>query len=67
MSPLPHIKDVVLGDTVGQGAFACVKNAHLQMDPSIILAVKFIHVPTCKKWDSVTRISQRGCFAIEVF
>ncbi|CAE6453519.1 APG_G0004710.mRNA.1.CDS.1 [Saccharomyces cerevisiae] len=49
VSPLPHIKDVVLGDTVGQGAFACVKNAHLQMDPSIILAVKFIHVPTCKK------------------
>lgn len=49
MSPLPQIKDVVLGDTVGQGTFACVKNAHLQMDPSVILAVKFVHVPTCKK------------------
>ncbi|CAI1934824.1 hypothetical protein SEUBUCD646_0D04790 [Saccharomyces eubayanus] len=49
VSPLPQIKDVVLGDTVGQGTFACVKNAHLQMDPSVILAVKFVHVPTCKK------------------
>ncbi|CAI4056131.1 serine/threonine protein kinase CHK1 SKDI_02G3820 [Saccharomyces kudriavzevii IFO 1802] len=48
VSPLPQIKDVVLGDTLGQGTFACVKNAHLKMDPSIILAIKFVHVPTCK-------------------
>lgn len=46
---LPAIKDVVLGETIGQGAFACVKNAHLKVDPSVIIAVKFVHIPSCKK------------------
>ncbi|CCD23505.1 serine/threonine protein kinase CHK1 NDAI_0B04700 [Naumovozyma dairenensis CBS 421] len=45
----PKIKDVVLGDTIGQGTFGCVKNAHLKIDPKVIIAVKFIHIPTCKK------------------
>ncbi|QLG72125.1 hypothetical protein HG535_0C04790 [Zygotorulaspora mrakii] len=49
-SLLPQIKHVVLGETIGQGAFACVKNAHLEADPNVIIAVKFIHMPTCKKY-----------------
>lgn len=48
-SSLPKIKDVVLGDTIGQGSFAIVKNAHLVVDPNVIIAVKFVHIPTCKK------------------
>lgn len=48
-SELPTIKDVVLGQTIGQGAFACVKNAYLKVDPSVIIAVKFVHIPSCKK------------------
>lgn len=46
---LPSIKDVVLGETIGRGAFACVKNAYLKVDPSVVIAVKFVHIPTCKK------------------
>lgn len=48
-SALPAIKDVVLGETIGQGAFACVKNAYLKADPSVVIAVKFVHIPSCKK------------------
>lgn len=49
-SSLPAIKDLVLGETIGQGAFACVKNAYLKVDPSVVIAVKFVHIPTCKKF-----------------
>lgn len=49
-SSLPLIKDVVLGETIGQGAFACVKTAHLKVDPSVIIAVKFIHIPSSKRF-----------------
>ncbi|SJM82082.1 probable serine/threonine-protein kinase CHK1 [Zygosaccharomyces bailii] len=48
--PLPVIKDVILGDTIGHGTFACVKSASLRVDPSVIIAVKFVHVPTCQKY-----------------
>ncbi|QLL33893.1 hypothetical protein HG536_0F02180 [Torulaspora globosa] len=47
---LPAIKDVVIGETIGQGAFACVKNAYLKVDPSVVIAVKFVHIPTCKQF-----------------
>ena len=48
ISTLPRIKDVELGETIGHGAFACVKTAHLRADPSVVFAVKFVHIPTCK-------------------
>ncbi|QLQ78454.1 hypothetical protein HG537_0A07010 [Torulaspora globosa] len=47
---LPMIKDVVIGETIGQGTFACVKNAYLKVDPSVVIAVKFVHIPSCKKF-----------------
>lgn len=47
---LPEIKDVVLGDTIGHGTFACVKSASLAVDSSVVIAVKFVHVPTCQKY-----------------
>lgn len=46
---LPEIKGVVLGDTIGQGAFGCVKNAYVERDPNVIFAVKFMHLPTCER------------------
>ncbi|EDO17204.1 hypothetical protein Kpol_1035p17 [Vanderwaltozyma polyspora DSM 70294] len=48
ISPIPEIKDVELGSTIGNGAFACVKSACLKSDPSVVFAVKFVHIPTCK-------------------
>ncbi|CCE66107.1 hypothetical protein TPHA_0O01400 [Tetrapisispora phaffii CBS 4417] len=47
ISTLPKIKDVELNETIGNGAFACVKTAYLKADPSVIFAVKFVHIPTC--------------------
>ncbi|SCV02687.1 LAME_0H04170g1_1 [Lachancea meyersii CBS 8951] len=48
-SPLPRIKHLQLGDTVGQGSFAFVKRACLETDPNTVVAVKFVHLPTCAK------------------
>ncbi|CUS21112.1 LAQU0S02e06128g1_1 [Lachancea quebecensis] len=48
-SPLPKIKDLILGDTVGQGSFAFVKAACLESNPEKVVAVKFVHLPTCVK------------------
>ncbi|SCU98393.1 LADA_0H12728g1_1 [Lachancea dasiensis] len=49
-SPLPRIKHLQLGETIGQGSFAFVKKASLQSDPDKIVAVKFVHLPTCAKY-----------------
>lgn len=46
---LPAIKDVVLGETIGHGTFAQVKNAHLEIDSSVVIAVKYVHIPTCQE------------------
>ena len=43
---LPIIKDVTLDETIGQGAFGCVASAHSTKRPSIMFAIKFIHLPT---------------------
>ncbi|SCU89059.1 LAFA_0E15962g1_1 [Lachancea sp. 'fantastica'] len=48
-SPLPRIKHLKLGTTVGQGSFAFVKTACLESDPKTVVAVKFVHLPTCAK------------------
>ncbi|CAR30457.1 serine/threonine protein kinase CHK1 [Lachancea thermotolerans CBS 6340] len=48
-SPLPKIKNLVLGETVGQGSFAFVKAACLESNPETVVAVKFVHLPTCVK------------------
>ncbi|SCV00304.1 LANO_0F06194g1_1 [Lachancea nothofagi CBS 11611] len=48
-SPLPRIKHLLLGDTIGQGSFAFVKKACLDTDPNTVVAVKFVHLPTCAK------------------
>ncbi|AET40687.1 serine/threonine protein kinase CHK1 Ecym_6307 [Eremothecium cymbalariae DBVPG len=48
VAPIPQIKDLELGETIGQGAFAFVKTASLKMDPRTIVAVKFIHLPTSR-------------------
>ncbi|CEP64196.1 serine/threonine protein kinase CHK1 LALA0_S10e04676g [Lachancea lanzarotensis] len=49
-SPLPRIKHLKLGTTVGQGSFAFVKTACLESDPKTVVAVKFVHLPTCAKY-----------------
>ncbi|GCE97372.1 Chk1 protein kinase [Zygosaccharomyces mellis] len=49
-SSLPVIKDVVVNDTIGHGTFAQVKSAHLKVDSSVIIAVKFVHIPTCQQY-----------------
>lgn len=46
---IPKIKDVVLGKTIGQGAFAFVKKASLKQDSNAVFAVKFVHLDTCKR------------------
>ncbi|AAS52500.1 AEL185Cp [Eremothecium gossypii ATCC 10895] len=45
---LPEIKELELGETIGQGTFAFVKTASLRADPQTIVAVKFVHVERCK-------------------
>ncbi|CDO95263.1 unnamed protein product [Kluyveromyces dobzhanskii CBS 2104] len=49
IAQLPHIDGLQLGKTVGKGSFAFVKKANLVVDPSTVIAVKFIHLPTCEK------------------
>ncbi|KTB14276.1 Serine/threonine-protein kinase CHK1 [Nakaseomyces glabratus] len=44
---LPVIKDVELGGTIGEGSFGCVRSARLKFDSSVVVAVKFVHLPTC--------------------
>ena len=46
---LPSIEGVELGETVGQGAFGCVRVAHYVKRPGVLFAVKFMHVPSCEK------------------
>ncbi|KAL6940180.1 hypothetical protein ACO0QE_004075 [Hanseniaspora vineae] len=47
---IPKIKDVTLGKTIGQGAFAFVKKASLKQDADAVFAVKFVHLDTCKQY-----------------
>lgn len=46
---LPPIEDIELGSDIGQGSFGCVKSAILKANLNTAVAVKFIHLPTCKK------------------
>lgn len=46
---LPQIEDIVLGQTIGQGSFGCVKSATLKANFNTVVAVKYIHLPTCNK------------------
>ncbi|KAH3900584.1 related to Serine/threonine-protein kinase CHK1 [Saccharomycodes ludwigii] len=50
IDPLPNIKDVEVRDTIGQGSFAIVKKATLKNDDSLVFAIKFVHLHTCKKF-----------------
>ncbi|SMN19261.1 similar to Saccharomyces cerevisiae YBR274W CHK1 Serine/threonine kinase and DNA damage checkpoint effector, mediates cell cycle arrest via phosphorylation of Pds1p [Maudiozyma saulgeensis] len=43
---LPIINGITLDETIGQGAFGCVTSAHSTKKPSMIFAIKFIHLPT---------------------
>lgn len=45
---LPVIKDVVVGKVLGEGSFGCVRSAHLKFDPGVFVAVKYVHLPTCR-------------------
>ncbi|GMM54797.1 serine/threonine protein kinase [Maudiozyma humilis] len=47
--PLPRIDGLELGETIGQGAFGCVRVAYQTVKPSALFAVKFMHMPTCAK------------------
>ncbi|QEU58340.1 Chk1 [Kluyveromyces lactis] len=49
IAQLPHIDGLQLGRTIGKGSFAFVKKASLEVDPSTVIAVKFIHLPSCEK------------------
>lgn len=49
VASLPKIDGLKIGKTVGKGSFAFVKSACLEIDPSTVIAVKFIHLPTCQK------------------
>lgn len=49
IAQLPEIEGVRLGSTVGKGSFAFVKEASLVVDPTTLIAVKFVHLPTCEK------------------
>ncbi|KAK6454443.1 checkpoint kinase 1 [Scheffersomyces xylosifermentans] len=40
---LPKLRNIILGDTIGQGSFAVVKAGHLRKDPSRLVAIKYIH------------------------
>lgn len=48
-SSLPVIKDVVAGKVIGEGTFGCVRSAHLKFDPGVLVAVKYVHLPSCKE------------------
>ncbi|SCV03856.1 LAMI_0H11496g1_1 [Lachancea mirantina] len=50
ISKIPRIKHLKIGQTVGCGSFAFVKKATLEEDPSVVVAVKFVHLPTCQKF-----------------
>lgn len=50
-SVIPEIKGVVLGKTLGQGAFAFVKVAHLVGKPQNVFAIKFINRKTCTQYN----------------
>ncbi|CCK69296.1 serine/threonine protein kinase CHK1 KNAG_0C01820 [Huiozyma naganishii CBS 8797] len=46
---VPPVGGLLMGETLGQGAFGCVKSASLEVDKNIVVAVKFIHMPTCNE------------------
>ncbi|CCF57419.1 hypothetical protein KAFR_0C04280 [Kazachstania africana CBS 2517] len=44
---LPKIKDVIIGETIGQGSFGIVKSARIKdSNQNNIFAIKFIHLPS---------------------
>ncbi|CUM66720.1 uncharacterized protein PRCAT00004400001 [Priceomyces carsonii] len=46
VDPLPQLKNLTVGATVGEGTFAIVKVGQLKKDPKRIVAVKYIHRAT---------------------
>ncbi|AMD19278.1 HBR377Wp [Eremothecium sinecaudum] len=47
-APIPQIKSLDLGETIGQGTFGFVKSAALKGDDKVIIAVKFVHIATSR-------------------
>lgn len=43
LDPLPQLKNVTVGQTIGQGTFAVVKVASVRRNPLKLVAIKYIH------------------------